>query len=40
MLTTEKIYLQPKTVNDALKAAYENIEEFKYLAGGTDVFVK
>ena len=39
MLTTEKIYLQPKTVNDALMAAYDHIGEFRYIAGGTDVLV-
>ncbi|MBZ0203719.1 MAG: FAD binding domain-containing protein [Ignavibacteria bacterium] len=39
MLTTEKIYLQPKTVNDALMAAYDHINEFRYIAGGTDVLV-
>ena len=39
MLTTEKIFIQPKTVEDALEAAYNHIENFKYVAGGTDVFV-
>lgn len=39
MLTPEKKYLQPKTIEDAIKGAYEHIAEFKYIAGGTDVFV-
>ena len=39
MLTTEKIYIQPKTVKDALEAAYNHIEDFKFVAGGTDVLV-
>src|SRR3972149_8756403 len=39
MLTTEKIYIQPKTVREALDAAYEHIDDFKYAAGGTDVYV-
>ncbi len=38
MLTKEKIYLQVKTVNEALDAAYDHIEDFRYVAGGTDVF--
>lgn len=39
MITTKKIYLQPKTVEEALEYAsqYENC--FKYIAGGTDVLV-
>ncbi len=39
MFTTEKIHLQPETINEALKTAYEHTEDFKYVAGGTDVFV-
>jgi 4-hydroxybenzoyl-CoA reductase subunit beta len=39
MITTENIYIQPKTVKDALEAAYEHIEDFKFVAGGTDVLV-
>ncbi len=39
MLTTEKIYVQPKTVKEALDAAHEHIDDFKYAAGGTDVYV-
>jgi len=39
MLTTEKNFLQPKSVKEAIDAAYDHIENFKYVAGGTDVFV-
>ena len=39
MLTKEKIYLQPETVNEAVNAAYEYLDDFKYVAGGTDIFV-
>jgi len=39
MLTSEKKYIQPETVKDALKAAYDHIKDFRYVAGGTDVFV-
>jgi 4-hydroxybenzoyl-CoA reductase subunit beta len=39
MITKEKIYLQPKTVNEALAAANKHTDEFRYAAGGTDVFV-
>ena len=39
MLTIEKIYLQPKSVKDALKAASSHIENFKFVAGGTDILV-
>jgi CO/xanthine dehydrogenase FAD-binding subunit len=39
MLTTDKTYLQPKTVSEAIDAAYEYSDDFKYIAGGTDVFV-
>jgi len=39
MLTTDKIFLQPKSVKEAIDAAYDHIENFKYVAGGTDVFV-
>ena len=39
MLTAEKIHIQPATVQQAIDAAYENIEDFTYVAGGTDVFV-
>jgi 4-hydroxybenzoyl-CoA reductase subunit beta len=38
MLTKEKIYLQPKTVNEAVDAGYEYFDDFKYVAGGTDIF--
>jgi 4-hydroxybenzoyl-CoA reductase subunit beta len=39
MLTSEKIYIQPKTIAEALGAAFVHIEDFKYAAGGTDVLV-
>ena len=39
MLITEKIYIKPETVSDALTAALDHIEHFMYIAGGTDVFV-
>jgi len=39
MLTAENIYIRPESVNDALEAAYDHIGNFKYVAGGTDVFV-
>lgn len=39
MLTKEKKYIQPKTVQEAIEAAYHNIEDFNYIAGGTDIFV-
>lgn len=39
MLTTEKIFLQPKTIEEALQAAHDYNGEFRFIAGGTDVFV-
>jgi len=39
MITKEKIYIQPKTVNEAIENAYKHIYDFKYAAGGTDIFV-
>jgi len=35
----EKIYLQPTTVSEALEMASENKNNFRFLAGGTDVIV-
>ena len=39
MLIKEKIFLQPGTVNEAINIAYEYLGNFKYIAGGTDIFV-
>lgn len=39
MIIKEKIYLQPKTVNEALEAAHKHQDDFQYVAGGTDIFV-
>jgi 4-hydroxybenzoyl-CoA reductase subunit beta len=38
LITKEKIYLQPKTVKEAIEASHEHIDDFQYVAGGTDVF--
>lgn len=38
MITAEKIYLQPKTISEALGYASEHANDFKYIAGGTDVW--
>src|SRR3990172_1759233 len=38
-MITEKIYLKPKTVKEAISFAKENEKSFRYLAGGTDVIV-
>lgn len=37
MITAEKIYLQPKSVREALDYASQHQNNFKYVAGGTDV---
>lgn len=39
MLTKEKIYLQPKSIDEALKFASQNHDSFKYIAGGTDIII-
>ncbi len=39
ILAQEKKYKQPKTVADAINAAYEQDVDFKYIAGGTDLMV-
>ena len=38
-MIAEKIYLIPRTVNEAIEMAKTNLGKFKYLAGGTDVMV-
>ena len=38
-MITEKTYLKPKTVKEAISFAKENEKSFRYLAGGTDVIV-
>lgn len=38
-MITEKTYLIPTTVNEAIDFAKQNLGSFKYLAGGTDVMV-
>ena len=38
-MITEKTYLIPTTVNEAIEMAKANLGTFKYLAGGTDVMV-
>lgn len=38
-MITEKIYLKPTTVEQAIRFASENENDFRYLAGGTDVIV-
>jgi 4-hydroxybenzoyl-CoA reductase subunit beta len=39
MITTEKIYFQPDTLQEALEIADKKIGRFKYIAGGTDLLV-
>jgi 4-hydroxybenzoyl-CoA reductase subunit beta len=39
LLAKEKIYLQPKSIDEALEFASQNHDSFKYIAGGTDVIV-
>ena len=39
MIPAEKIYLQPKTIREALDYASQHTGNFKYIAGGTDVIV-
>lgn len=39
MITTEKIYYQPKSLQEAIEIAVNNIGRFKYIAGGTDLLV-
>jgi 4-hydroxybenzoyl-CoA reductase subunit beta len=36
METSEKLYLQPKTISEALEFALQHTGNFKYIAGGTD----
>lgn len=38
-MISEKIYLKPKSVDEALKMAVQYNDSFRYLAGGTDVIV-
>lgn len=38
-MTSEKLYLRPKTAEDAVKMAHEHESDFCFLAGGTDVIV-
>ena len=38
-MIAEKIYHKAKSVEDAIATAIENVSDFKYLAGGTDVIV-
>ncbi len=38
-MISEKIYLKPKSVDEALKMAIQYNDSFRYLAGGTDVIV-
>ncbi|NUM32449.1 MAG: FAD binding domain-containing protein [Bacteroidetes bacterium] len=39
MIRTEKLYLKPNTANEAVNAALQHIESFRYIAGGTDAIV-
>ncbi len=39
MNASEKIFLKPKTLREALEFASGNINNFKYIAGGTDLLV-
>jgi len=39
LVTTTKKYLQPKTISEALDFTNEYMDDFKYIAGGTDVVV-
>ena len=39
MIAIEKKYLKPRTLEDAVRFANENANDFRYLAGGTDVIV-
>lgn len=38
-MIAEKTYIKVKSIEEAILAAKQNIESFKYLAGGTDVIV-
>ncbi len=38
-MIAEKIYLKPKSVDEAIKTALQHQASFRYLAGGTDVIV-
>lgn len=38
-MISEKIYLKPKTIEEAIFFAKENENSFRYLAGGTDIIV-
>jgi len=38
-MTTEKIYVKPKTIGEAARIASEHADDFCYVAGGTDVLV-
>ncbi len=38
-MISEQIYLKPKTLQEALQAAYEHQNKFSFIAGGTDVLV-
>jgi 4-hydroxybenzoyl-CoA reductase subunit beta len=39
LITTEKIYYQPNSLEEAIEIAANNIGRFKYIAGGTDLLV-
>lgn len=39
MIKAEKLYLKPKSVIEAVKAANEYSQSFRYIAGGTDAIV-
>ncbi|MBI4947251.1 MAG: FAD binding domain-containing protein [Bacteroidetes bacterium] len=39
MIVAEKLYLKPKTIDEAIRLAKKHAESFHYLAGGTDVIV-
>ncbi|MCG3165444.1 MAG: 4-hydroxybenzoyl-CoA reductase subunit beta [Bacteroidia bacterium] len=38
-MITQKLYLKPKSLDEALKSASENENNFRFLAGGTDILV-
>jgi 4-hydroxybenzoyl-CoA reductase subunit beta len=39
MIVAEKLYLKPKTIEEAIRFAKQYENKFRYLAGGTDVIV-
>ena len=38
-MIVEELYIKPKSIEEALKSAKQNVQNFKFIAGGTDVVV-